>query len=694
MLTASEQAARRPIIGRRRLLWPFVWNMVTAATVATITCLALLGRTDPLHPSLGWTAVFAALFIVVLVWLVAFTLRLSSRRQNRSDNLIPTVMAIHSPLMVLSLAGSLAVYMSDWLNHQVINFLQPTAPLLVLLAVLMTAVAQRAVLYRLDHPEVSIPRAIEASGKWGVPLSLALMGLLQGASYLWVIGDDFTRYWTLADAIRSWSGYPAIANIPIYVQIGEPRYCVDLPGFSLLLLPAFALAGHNTFGAELPSLLANVALPVLLYVFYRRAGISRVIAFAGSCALITQPFFRLYTLNAPVPDAVFLALLVATGIAFEAVVSTQRSAISHQSSVIGHQSLERRTQDSGLTTQHLTQNLEPRTQNPSLRWLLFGFLAGAITLTRPEGIFFLAFMGLVLLPTLRTWGPYLAATVFLVMVLPFVALMYSTFGFLWPNNAGTTIGLKNVGVNLYWLQQNTMKWYANAFHLSVPQLEVLLALLAVGMVAGSIWLARRRWQLAILPVASVGNLAVVFTVDQTVSGVHLWFDFFRHVSYTLPFLLLPLLYLLSQLTLKARVRWAPGGSMRTFVACAAALALLAISFYQLDVLSHPSRTYGSGSTQLLTSDVWVSFQDIIAHPYQLPQIPFARNQGGVLVLAPAFDRSYMVHHLDNVRRFFEPYSTIRVNRGSQYEVASALVLLFGSFFALFSIWQTDGRSLE
>ena len=650
MLTASEQTATHPTVSKLRLLLSLIWNAVTAVAVALIACLVLLGRADPLHPSLDWTAAFTVLFFVVLAWLTMFTFRLASRAKNGFGRVLSVAIAVHSPLMVVSLAGSFAIYLSDWLNHQVINFLQPTAPLLVLLAVMGTVVAQQAISYRLDHPGVSIPEAIAASRKWSIPLSLALLGLLQGASYLWVIGDDFTRYWNVADAIRSWSGYPAIANIPIYVQIGEPTYCIDLPGFSILLLPAFALAGHNTLGAEIPSLLANVALPILLYLFYRRAGISRAIAFAGSCALVTQPFFRLYTLNAPVPDAVFLALLVATAMTFEAVIDRQRVGA----------------------------------------WLVFGFMAGAITLTRPEGIFFLGFMGLVLLPTLRTRGPYLAAAVWLAMVLPFVALMYSTFGFLWPNNAGTTIGLKNISVNLYWLQQNTMRWYANAFNLSVPQLEALLALLAAGVIAGSIWLARRQWQLAILPLASVANLAVVFMVDQTVSGVHLWFDFFRHVSYGLPFLLLPLLFALSRLSQKASATWVSSSAVRAL----AALLLLTISFYQLDVLSHPSGTYGSGSTQLLTSDIWVSFQDIVAHRYQLPQIPLARNQSGVLVVTPGFDRDYMAHHLDSVRRFFEPYSTIRVDKGSQYEVSSALVLLFGSIFALLSDGTSDIRSKE
>ncbi|MCL4534807.1 MAG: glycosyltransferase family 39 protein [Bacteroidetes bacterium] len=649
-----------------------LWNAVAAAAVALITCLVLLGRADPLRPSLGWSAAFGVVFLASFAWMWTFTLKLTARKQKRPGRRIVTIVAIHGPLTVLALAGSLAIYFSDTLNHQVANFLQPTAPLLVLLAVLATVVAQRAAMYRLDQRGLSVVDAIMASQGWAIPLTLLLLGLLQGASYLWVIGDDFTRYWKVADAIRSWSGYPAIVNLPIYVQIGEPHYLVDLPGYSLFLLPAFALAGHNTLGAELPNLLANAALPILLYVFYRRAGINRAIAFAGSCVLITQPFFRLYTLNAPVPDAVFLALLVATGIAFEAVLSNQQSAISNQSSPGAF------------------QNPEPRTQNWWLRWLVFGFLAGASSLTRPEGVFFLGFMGLVLLPALRTRGPYIAAAACLALVLPFVGLMYSTFGFLWPNNAGTTIGLKNIGVNLYWLHRNTMRWYANPFGLSVLQLEALLALLTAGAVVGSVWLARRQWRLAILPLASALNLVVVLMVDQTVSGIHLWFDFFRHVSYALPFLLLPLLILFSRLTQNAPAAWPSRRSVRILGSYAVAFVLLAVSFYQLDLLSHPSGTYGSGSAQLLTSDVWVSMQDMVAHQYQLPQIPFARNQSGVLVVDPVFDRNYMAHHLDSVRRFFEPYSTIRVDKGSQYEVSSILVLLFGSLFALLGT-GTRGR---
>ena len=667
MLTASEQTATHPITGRRHMILLLLWNAVAAAAVALITCLVLLGRTDPLRPSLAWSAAFGVVLLASVAWMWTFTLKLTARKQKRPGRLILTIVAIHGPLTVLALAGSLAIYFSDTLNHQVANFLQPTAPLLVLLAVLATVVAQRAAMNRLDRPGLSVVDAIAASQGWAIPLTLVLLGLLQGASYLWVIGDDFTRYWKVADAIRSWSGYPAIVNLPIYVQIGEPHYLVDLPGYSLFLLPAFALAGHNTLGAELPNLLANAALPILLYVFYRRAGINRAIAFAGSCVLITQPFFRLYTLNAPVPDAVFLALLVATGIAFQGVIDRQR---------VG----ERGNWRAG-------DRLVP---SSSRHWLVFGFLAGASSLTRPEGVFFLGFMGLVLLPALRTRGPYIAAAACLAMVLPFVGLMYSTFGFLWPNNAGTTIGLKNIGVNLYWLHRNTMRWYANPFGLSVLQLEALLALLTAGAAVGSVWLARRQWQLGILPLASALNLVVVFMVDQTVSGIHLWFDFFRHVSYALPFLLLPLLFLFSRLTKNAPAAWPSRRSVRILGSYAVAFVLLALSFYQLDLLSHPSGTYGSGSAQLLTSDVWVSMQDMVAHQYQLPQIPFARNQSGVLVVDPVFDRNYMAHHLDSVRRFFEPYSTIRVDKGSQYEVSSVLVLMFGSLFALLGT-GTRGR---
>ena len=649
--------------------------LVTAGSVALITCLVLLGRADPLRPSLLWAFAYGIAFLAALGWATRFTRGMASSKHASFSHIGFSLLAVHGPLVALSLAASAAIYLSDDINHQVTHFMWPTAPLLILLAVLGTHVAQSAVLLRAAGTRNSVRVAIDRATHWALPLCLGLLGLCQGASYLWVIGNDFTRYWNVADAIASWTGYPAMTTLPLYVQIGEPLHTVDLPGYPLALLAAFALLGHDTLAAHVPNLLANAALPVLTYRFFRGAAIGRPIAFAGSAALVTQPFFRLYTLNAPVPDAFFMALLVGTAIAYQRVAdSRQQSAISGQSSVISHQSSATR-----LITS-LTQDSAPRTQD----WLIFGVLAGATALTRPEGLFFLAFMGLGLLPALRQRGPWLAGLAGIAMLAPVVAVMRSTFGYFWPNNAGTAVGPQHIAANLFWLQEKTLWWYANAFQISMPQFLAMLALLALCILAGTVWMLRERWKLALLPIGAVVNVGLVFIVDPNVSGVHLWFDFFRHISYALPFLALALAFLLDRLFRWAGARLPSSGtgvqSRTDFALRVAGLLLLCVSFYQLSLLAQPSQTFG-GSRQLLTSDVWVSFQDIVEHRYQLPRIPLARDGAGVLVPERNFDRQYLINHLDSVRKFFEPYSTLSVNKGGQYMISSALLLLFGAVFA-------------
>ncbi len=672
MLTSSRKDAPPSSLQTRGLVVLMVWSLLVAASVALILTLTILGRTDPLRASLAWVGTWALFFCAALAWVSAFAFVLLQRFHDGRHRILRAAIIVHGPLALGSLGASAAIYSSDWFNHQVASFLQPTASLAVILAVVATIVAQRTALRSAERPGIGLSGALAPSCQWAVPLSLALLGLLQGASYLWVIGNDFTRYWNVADALRSWAGYPAIANMPVYVQIGEPRYIVELPGFSTLLLLSFAVAGHDTLGAHIPNLLANAALPAMMYAYFRQAGIGRGLAFAGSALLATQPFFRLYTLNAPVPDAVFLSLLVGAAIAFQSVTGYQLSAISYQPS-------------------------EPRTQNPergsvfspqssvhSRPWLAFGFMAGAIVLTRPEGIFFLGFMGLALLPSIRTKGPYLAAAVFLATVLPFVAIMLTTFGIPWPNNAGAAFGIKHVETNIYWLQEKTLRWYANAFQLSTLQFLALLGMMVGAMGAGTLLLWRKLRALAALPLAAAANVALVFAVDPTVSGVHLWFDFFRHISYGLPFLLLPLLLLLQRLAQTVEGHLPVRSPIRAVAWRGAVVLLLAISLFQINLLARPSQTHGDGSVQLLTSDIWVSFQDIVAHRYPLPMTPLARNQDGILVITPQFDRAYMLKHLDSVKQFFEPYSNINVDKGFQYEVSSALVLLFGAFFALLS----------
>ncbi|HEX9015481.1 MAG TPA: hypothetical protein VF960_05685 [Chloroflexota bacterium] len=614
------------------------WNVIVAVVVAGCAAVILAGRTNPLHASLQWIAVFTGALLLAALGLTGFARRMAAARGT--EGTLRASLLVNGPLGALCLVAMVAIYLSDEVNHQAAYFLQPTTFVLFAIAVLATLVAQRVAVLKVAGSARPLGLALEEFSTWAIAAALLALGLLQGASFVWVIGNDFTRYWNVADAISSWSGYPAMRTLPLYFQIGEPAYTVDLPGFPLLLLAAFRLVGHDTLAAEIPNLLANAILPLVTYSFLRLAGIGRGLAFAGSVLLVTQPFFRLYTLNAPVPDAVFMALLVGTVCCF------QRAAAA---------------------------------TGPSVgRWMVFGLLAGASALERPEGTFFLAFMALALFPRLRERGPWIAAGTASALLLPFVVVMRTTFGFLWPNNAGSTMGLRNVEVNLHWLGVKTLAWYADALHLTVAQLIALLGAIAVLVVAGTILLARDRSRLALLPVAAAVNIAIVFTVDQSVSGVHLWFDFFRHVSYGLPFLALPAFYLLDRsVGARARLRWAATPAI--------GLLLLGAGMFQLNSLSYPSDSYSQSygqSARLLTSDVWVSLQDLVEHRYPLPTIETERDGSGVLVPSRAFETKYLAQHLDRVRAFFEPYSALNVNRGTQYEYSSMLVVLFGAVFAL------------
>lgn len=418
----------------------------------------------------------------------------------------------------------------------------------------------------------------------------------------------------------------------------------------------------------MPAFLANAALPLLLYAFYRKAGFGRPVAFTASCVVVLFPFFRLYTLNAPVPDAIFVTLLVAAGYLFLHLVPTLSNG----------------------RKRNWVQLAGGEKQSP-LPWAAFGLFVALSALTRPEGLVFGGLMFVVLIPNLLRRRLYVAAFAFLALTVPFALVMFTTFGIPWPRNAGTSFGLENIAANLDWMDRMSLGFYAHPFGLSRAGLVAVVGLLAVAGAAGTLWLAKKRWQMAILPASFAVHLFTVFTVDPRVSGVDQWFDFFRHFSYGIPFGALALLFL-GQRALEYLDHHLPEALRhRPPILSSAnlvALAALALTLYELNLLARPSLTWGAGGAQLLTSDKWVSFPDLIAHRYPLPKLPFARVEG-LMMIDPTFD--YIPRHLDSVKHFFEPFTVIKTGKGSQYEVSSLLVLLFGSALAFAESWEKPGK---
>lgn len=651
------------------------WNVLLATAMAVAACESLVGRTNPLQATLPWLLWYAGFFVAALVWLTAFSIRWQSSMQGR-QGARSTPVVIGLPLLVVSTLMTLGIYLSDQIHHQSLTFFRPVPAVVLMLTWLATTIIQETALHSSALGKRSaLQQALSSSRRWVLPVSLLLLGLLQGFSFLWAIGNDFTRYWAVSDAIGNWAGYPASVHQAVYIKGGMYRYSIELPLYPMLLLASFSLSGHNTLAAHLPGLFANTLLPLLLWAFYRKAGLRDPLAFAATCVVVLFPFFRLYTLNTPLPDPVFVTLLVTSGWLLVSLIQDTavraRTGPSRDWLAGGQRRLASRPST--------TFNSSMRAKNPYrlLLWPAFGILGGLTALTRPEGLVYVGMMFLALLPSLFHRRFYLAVGAFLLMVTPFSLLMMSTFGIPWPMNAGSTFRLHHIVQNWSWLERGSLRWYAEPLGLSTSTFTWLVGALTVLAIVGILWMVVKQWRVALLPLAAALHTLLVFTVEPRVAGADQWFDFFRHISYGIPFVTLALFHAVSRII----------GSLRGLVGSLhdrftpdhiAALLALAFCVYALRLMALPSTTYGQGASQLLTSDAWLNFGDIVAHPYPLPQLPFVHKEG-VLVIDPSFE--YMDRHLDRVGEFFHPISALNTGRGSGYQISSLLLVLAGAVFA-------------
>ena len=90
------------------------------------------------------------------------------------------------------------------------------------------------------------------------------------------------------------------------------------------MLVSFALFGHTLTAAHVPLLLANIALPFVLYALYLRLTGHRLWAFVGASLILFLPFLQIYTLGASEPDPVLIVLVAA--LVWRVVVLAQSNA--------------------------------------------------------------------------------------------------------------------------------------------------------------------------------------------------------------------------------------------------------------------------------------------------------------------------------------------------------------------------------
>ena len=208
---------------------------------------------------------------------------------------------------------ALLVYGSDSIHHALMswNRVRILYGALALAALALIWLAQRAAWRQAASRAEAWLATLTEAVPVVIVVSLFVQGLLQATSFFHLAVDDLVRYWTIADTLATGGGYRVWEAGVGTAQGGGSGYWTDLPVLPLLLMVSFALFGHTFTAAHVPMLLANIALPFVLYALYLRLTSHQLWAFVGTSLILFLPFFQIYTLGASEPDPVFIVLLAA-----------------------------------------------------------------------------------------------------------------------------------------------------------------------------------------------------------------------------------------------------------------------------------------------------------------------------------------------------------------------------------------------
>ena len=599
----------------------------------------------------GWfsSITLSLTFLAVTAWwtLYAYLALRTGHGFRIGSMVIPAI-----PLLVGTSGPVLAIYLSDvaynYFYYAMADLNQPKSLAVLLILVLSTMLLQSISLEIRDNilPSFAIRRSVARSLQ---PLTLVLfaaMGVLQATAYLPPIGDDFLRYWSIADALRSGVPYPAMVNSEsAYVSAGMTRYITDLPLYPAMLAGAFALFGHNSAAAYMPIVAANIVLPPLTFLLVRELIPDQITAVSLTSLVVLFPLLRFYTLNWPVPDAVFLAMLVACALLFVKAVRGSRS---------------------------------------DWLWVTLGLTAAATALTRPEGLAYAVIYMMGALSTCATLRPrVLSAVAFMAPMGAFSLVLMVSQGAPWPHSLLGTIGPENFLGNLPVLVAD--QFLTSAIRLSSYQLALGWGILLALAFVGSLPILYRPRCISLLFLPAWINLSAVYMVDPRVSGSHLWFDFFRHVSYVMPLFIIAAgitaTYAVHQIRSRGhRITWLLG---LNFI-------LVMLVLWNVHCLSEPSWNFGPDAVNLL-SQARPNLVDYFEHAFSLPVLGFVSSSG---YSVPIFPQHFITHYPDQVLTFYSSFDAVKHMSGTSYQTGSLFTFITAMILALVSSSINRGLSTE
>jgi hypothetical protein len=646
-MTTGEYSVGRALRSgdRQARAFVLVWLILVSATGALAVTVLLFDRTTLGGMTGLWLASFSLLTCAGLAWWMRPTLvrgRLQFGRYEPVSLLIGTL-----PLLLGSLAIVAASYQSDEIHNELYsrfyyrqlfeggNLPVVEAAIFYLFCFCLPWLARTALeqVAENTHPRAAVAWVL-SSARLPYLLALLALGLLLSTASISMINVNFWRYWATADGWAVIGHYPFTLSEILHVQEGGVSlYFVSYPLLPLLLTASFNLLGHNTLAAHLPMVLASAVLPLALFLLIQEVTANRLLALLFACITATFPLLRGYTLNVAEADGLLITTLVLA------------AYFQIRSSRFG----------SGTRT-HLAA----------------GVFAGLATLARPEGILYMIAMHLAALKARwRQTGFWLSTLTWLVFVAAYSTVLWREFGMLWPGNHSGSISLSRFGETLQVIRgSGILELYADAFAIGEGAFLLVAAMLAAGIALTTARMLGRDFGLIFMPVAAVGNIVMVFFVGPVAAEAGKYHDFFRHISYGMPFLAVTLAYGVNALLEAMRGRWGRWSRMMVYAALAVAVLV------QLSLLEAPVDPHSSHKGPVMTSDVHVTVSELVARPYQLPVMQFRQAGPGYVPDAP----EYMAVFPGDVHGFYEPMD-VR-SAGDALDYYHAVKLLFIGLLAL------------
>jgi hypothetical protein len=246
--------------------------------------------------------------------------------------------------------------------------------------------------------------------------------------------------------------------------------------------------------------------------------------------------------------------------------------------------------------------------------------------------------------------------------------LLATFGVLWPQNWSGTVGTQSALGNWQVLSAGTLEMFASSIRLSVPELLAYTGLLLVLALVGSWPGLYRPGLVAVLMAPAWLNLVLVLMADPWVSGAHLWLDFFRHVSYPLPFLLLG-----AWIAVRGALRAFRNDTLEQAVLVVFNGLLVAGVLWNVYFLANPTPTFGNDAGRLLAEDR-VNFADVVQHRLDLPVLEFRSSEGRSV---PVIDEEFQRWYPAVVQAHYGPLDPLKRTTGVAYQTGTLYLYVLG-----------------